>query len=598
MDLCTFRRMMGNSEAAKSMDCAPVSFRKPNLDNAWCVPLLASISTFLLTMPFTCFGLLFVIIVEKFGTTREETSWIESVFIMCSNLSALAIAFLQLRYTLSHIALMAAVLTSTAVIASAFAPNVVWMSIIFGGFYGFAVKLFVAAVSIYTMLYFDKCRATAQSFISASQGAAGMVGQSVLSCLEESYGLTGALVILGGILMHAVPLAMLMNEPRRIRLTCFRRKKLLAFDADIIVTPVTSGSNKAAFLKSGPQRDFSDVQGSAEQQFSFGAANNNSITGQEVLSPEVPSTGGKLSFDAAMFQGSSAKDSLSKSCNTRSENLSPLKAEHKTPLPSLELNTARNRTVMPNQSFSLKIALSLFQEPVFYVLLLGSLVGDYTEMVFLATAVEYAEDKSMSIEISEHLVTLWFLGQFLGSGLLPLLVDCVVYSRSFFYVVTFALSSVSLVVLPHVMDIPSLSVLLPIHGMAMGFIRCVKCVVMADQVGPERTAACWGISGLAIIPLSLANPRIIGFFRDSEGSYDNFYRMLGGINFFVMVQFAIFLVCTKKKNNATVKAVICTTGTITHEEKASPPPPMTSFKSSLAVGLEGHFRNKIGSLST
>ncbi|XP_075542631.1 uncharacterized protein LOC142576396 isoform X2 [Dermacentor variabilis] len=224
MDLCTFRRMMGNSEAAKSMDCAPVSFRKPNLDNAWCVPLLASISTFLLTMPFTCFGLLFVIIVEKFGTTREETSWIESVFIMCSNLSALAIAFLQLRYTLSHIALMAAVLTSTAVIASAFAPNVVWMSIIFGGFYG--------------------------------------------------------------------------------------------------------------------------------------------------------------------------------------------------------------------------------------------------------------------------------------------------------------------------------------------------------------------------------------FFRDSEGSYDNFYRMLGGINFFVMVQFAIFLVCTKKKNNATVKAVICTTGTITHEEKASPPPPMTSFKSSLAVGLEGHFRNKIGSLST
>ncbi|XP_065296085.1 monocarboxylate transporter 9-like isoform X1 [Dermacentor albipictus] len=592
--------MMGNKEAAKSMDCTPVSFRRPNLDNAWCVPLLASISTFLLTMPFTCFGLLFVIIVEKFGTTREETSWIESVFIMCSNLSALAIAFLQLRYTLSHIALMAAVLTSTAVIASAFAPNVVWMSIVFGGFYGFAVKLFVAAVSIYTMLYFDKYRATAQSFISASQGAAGMVGQSVLSCLEESYGLTGALVIFGGILMHAVPLAMLMNEPRRIRLTCFRRKKLLAFDANIIVTPVISGSNKAAFLKSGQQWDFSAVQGSADQQLAFGAVNNNSITGQKVLSPEVTSADAKLSLEAAMFQGSSAKDSLSKSCNTRSENLYPLKADHKTSLPNLglKLNTARNRMVVPSQSFSLKIALSLFKEPAFYVLLLGSLVGDYTEMVFLATAVEYAEDKSMSIKNSEHLVTLWFLGQFLGSGLLPLLADCVGHSRSLFYVVTFALSSVSLVVLPHVMDIPSLSVLLPIHGMAMGFIRCVKCVVIADQVGPERTAACWGISGLAIIPLSLANPTIIGFFRDSGGSYDNFYRMLGGINFFVMVQFAVFLVCSKKKNNTTVKAVIRTAGTITHEGKASSPPPMSSFKSSLVVGLEGHFRSNVGTLST
>ncbi|KAL3206257.1 hypothetical protein MRX96_040300 [Rhipicephalus microplus] len=73
-----------------------------------------------------------------------------------------------------------------------------WMSVIFGGAYGFAVKLFMASASIYAMLFFDKYRATAQSFISCAQGAAGMAGQALLSRLEDTYGFTGALVILGG----------------------------------------------------------------------------------------------------------------------------------------------------------------------------------------------------------------------------------------------------------------------------------------------------------------------------------------------------------------------------------------------------------------
>ncbi|KAL1468406.1 hypothetical protein MTO96_025450 [Rhipicephalus appendiculatus] len=230
----------------------------PDMDRAWCVPLLASISTFLLTMPFTCFGLLFVLIMDKFGTTREQASWVESVFIMSSNLSALGIAFLQRRISLSNIAVMAAALTSAAVVASAFAPQ--------------------------------------------------------------------------------------------------------------------------------------------------------------------------RGMDERNFRGRLCRSSV--------------------------------------------------------------------------------------------------------------------------YVVTFALSSISLAVLPHVMDITGLSVVLAIHGVAMGFIRCVKCVVIADQVGTERTAACWGISGLAIIPLSLANPTIIGFFRDEGGSYDNFYRMLSGINLFVTVQFAFFLVCRKARKSA------------------------------------------------
>ncbi|KAL3206258.1 hypothetical protein MRX96_040301 [Rhipicephalus microplus] len=215
-----------------------------------------------------------------------------------------------------------------------------------------------------------------------------------------------------------------------------------------------------------------------------------------------------------------------------------------------EPDTCRVETTTPNQCYSLRLARSLLQEPAFYILVLAIVTGEYTEIVFLATAVEYGEDRAVTMQASEQLVTLWFLGQFIGSGVLPVIADYVRYSSSSVYVVTFLLSSISLAVLPHVMDIAGLSVVLATHGMATGFIRCVKCVVIANQVGTERTAACWGISGLAIIPLSLANPVIIGFFRDKGGSYDNFYRMLSGINLFVVVSFALFLLFCKTRKSA------------------------------------------------
>ncbi|XP_037514082.1 monocarboxylate transporter 9 isoform X1 [Rhipicephalus sanguineus] len=519
------------------------------MDSAWCVPLLAAVATFLLTMPFTCFGLLFVLIMEKFGTTREQASWVESAFIMSSNLSALAIAFLQRRISLSHIALMAAAATSASVVASAFAPDVIWLSIVFGGAYGFAVKVFMASASIYTMLFFDKYRATAQSFISCAQGAAGMAGQTLLSRLERTYGLAGALVILGGILMHAVPLSMLLKEAHRIRFTSFLKKKASAFVANIVATSEITCSKKGVLLRSVHQVNSCKIQGGPQRKPEFAFVRR---TSRKIFSIELPCLDEKQSLPAPIKQEYSMENSLSNSSSAVSKNMLISQEAQKisTAISALEQNIPRDETITPNQSRSLQIVLSLLKERAFYVLVFAIVVGDYTEIVFLATAVEYGQDMNLSMEASGQIVTLWFLGQFLGSGLLPVIADNLSYSRSSFYVVTFAISSVSLVVLPHMTDIGGLALLLAIHGMAMGFIRCVKCVVIADQVGTERTAACWGISGLAIMPLSLASPEIIGYFRDSGGSYDNFYRMLGGINFLVTLQFALFLACRNRRKTA------------------------------------------------
>lgn len=59
----------------------------PLVDHCWNVPLLAAISTFLITLPSAYMGILFVFFVEDYNISRERASWPENVLTMCIHLS-------------------------------------------------------------------------------------------------------------------------------------------------------------------------------------------------------------------------------------------------------------------------------------------------------------------------------------------------------------------------------------------------------------------------------------------------------------------------------------------------------------------------------
>ncbi|KAL1432606.1 hypothetical protein MTO96_013076 [Rhipicephalus appendiculatus] len=58
-----------------------------NMDRCWNVPAAMAAGAFLICMPSTCFGLLFVLFMKQFGATREEAAWPENVFALASHLS-------------------------------------------------------------------------------------------------------------------------------------------------------------------------------------------------------------------------------------------------------------------------------------------------------------------------------------------------------------------------------------------------------------------------------------------------------------------------------------------------------------------------------
>ncbi|KAH7960802.1 hypothetical protein HPB49_023569 [Dermacentor silvarum] len=171
--------------------------------------------------------------------------------------------------------------------------------------------------------------------------------------------------------------------------------------------------------------------------------------------------------------------------------------------------------------------------PSFYVLLGAILVGDYTSVEFRATIVDYGIDKGIELDRTTYLVMFSSMGQLVGRIGVPLLADCLPSTRRPLYAFSFVIFGVCMMAMPQVTFMLPVAALATLVEMAQGYIFCIRYVLLADYLGVERTAASSGIIGVGMVPLSLVSPVIIG-------SYDNYYRLLGGLNIVAAILFGVY----------------------------------------------------------
>ncbi|XP_075542734.1 monocarboxylate transporter 14-like isoform X2 [Dermacentor variabilis] len=194
---------------------------------------------------------------------------------------------------------------------------------------------------------------------------------------------------------------------------------------------------------------------------------------------------------------------------------------------SLQSRSAETEGAAQPESSSWKQVLGLFGTPSFYVLLWAIIVGEYASVEFLGTIVDYGIDKGIALDSAKNFVTFSSIGQLLGRIAIPLLADCVPFTRRPLYAFSFAVICVCMITMAYVTSIVPVIALATLVGVAQGYILCMKYVLLAECVGVERTAASSGIIGAVMVPVSLLSPVIIGRFRDATGSYDGYYQMLG-----------------------------------------------------------------------
>ncbi|KAL3206259.1 hypothetical protein MRX96_040302 [Rhipicephalus microplus] len=166
-------------------------------DRCWNVPVAMAAAAFMVCMPWSWFGLLLVYFMEEFEISRETASWPKSIASVLSHVSGLArVSFF-----------------------SAFASNILWMSMTLGVMHGLGHGVFVTSATVYTLLHFEKYRGIATSLAFIAYGASSVISQIVLAGLVELYDIGGALLVYGGVLLNATVVVMLAKNPWPLQLS-------------------------------------------------------------------------------------------------------------------------------------------------------------------------------------------------------------------------------------------------------------------------------------------------------------------------------------------------------------------------------------------
>lgn len=189
------------------------------------------------------------------------------------------------------------------------------------------------------------------------------------------------------------------------------------------------------------------------------------------------------------------------------------------------------RQMAPSKSSkSIFEQLTIFRKLAFYVLIVVYALADCAISMHTTTVVDYGRDKGSVLEKGKLTITYNAAGLFVGRTVLPFASDNVANSRCGFAVACFVGAGLLLALMPVVQSLPAFVALNLLLGVCQGFVTCIRSVLVNDYCGVERLPTFFGILGIALVPLSFSGPTIIGFFRDTLGSYDNFYRMLGAVN--------------------------------------------------------------------
>lgn len=502
------------------------------IDCCWALPFVAACSCFLFGMPQTNSGILYVLFMDKFGASRETALWPRTIDSIASNFMGFVIAATQKRLPIYSLIMLGAIFCPLSIIASAFVPNLAWMSVTMGLFYGASVGILLIGQSIYTVSYFEKYRGVATGITFIGVSVSGIVGPAILPLLANSYGVDGAMFVAGGILLNLIPLALMLRNPRpfgRCLGGCSKRYdnrcKPVATSNYGAIQPASNNA-PCDFLWQPSQRLY---DASSKDSFPLDEARPNSELEDSYL---ITST------------------------EKQSSPLLPLqidKATHSKDKPSSRLLPLVKQRESKDGLFVQ--TLHLLQQSCFYILLVSMVAADFTFHLFTATIVDYAQDKGLSLNGAAQLVTCTYAGGLCGHLLLPLVARKIFSSRSATASLSFAAVSLCFLVIPCITDFVGVTMVTLASGVQQGYIRTLRAVLVADYMGADYVAISWGIMGFAALPIIFSEPVIVGFFRDDGGSYDNLYRMCGVVD--LIAAFVLFVqsCCDTRRNRKNEKTL-------------------------------------------
>ncbi|KAH7953255.1 hypothetical protein HPB49_006465 [Dermacentor silvarum] len=193
---------------------------------------------------------------------------------------------------------------------------------------------------------------------------------------------------------------------------------------------------------------------------------------------------------------------------------------------------------------------ALFHTPEFFVLLAVYAVFDWTGSLHSTTSVDYGRDKGASLETAKYVLTCNAFGQIVGRTLLSFASDRIPFSHCPLAAACLVASCLSFVGSSLVSSFTSFMALNVLLGISQGYVTCIRSVLISHYLGIQRLPAFFGFLGTFLMPIAFTGATILGFFRDTLGSYDNIYLVFGAANLLAAVVLSL-LACRDSNRRRT-----------------------------------------------
>lgn len=452
-------------------------------------------------------GIFFYGIVETFGVTRAEASWPLSLAGTFSVIGGPVAGYLCQRFSCRAVLLACSSLAGIGASLCFFAKSLLFLTISFGCVHGAALCGLFVASNVLVAQHFEKRRATASSIVFTAFGLNSIVLPPLIEFFRTAYGVRGALLLYGAILLNAIPAVIVLRSPPWLTSPKVTQK-LPRFDEE-------DEANAAVQLIESANGDAYVTEGSA---IGNGSCN----------SRPCPSWN-KATSCTAKWQ-----ESILHSCSSSNENPSKLNSAKKVFLRLSIPTTARH-------FFTLS----------FLVHALSYAAVVLTAGVFVLIPADLAVDRGLHPSNAVYFLQAFAAADIAFRSVVGVVIDSRTLSYESVMLLGFLVQGLAYEWLVWANTLAQLIFVAAFVGSTYGSRTCLLAPALVKDFGiatlPVIIGGVFFCTGVSL----LMRPVLIGYFRDNHGDYTGMLHLLAALNaFFVCVW--TFRLLVKRRTRITI----------------------------------------------
>ncbi|XP_054706867.1 monocarboxylate transporter 13-like [Uloborus diversus] len=545
----------------------------PDGGGAWFVALSACLINFIMAGLGRMAGIIYIAFMDRYRTDRQGAATPFAVRSSTRSLLGPAVGILGQKYGVRAVTVTGGVIGTLGAAACFFAPDMIWVSILWGGINGLGTALTTTLPLVVIEQYFKKHRTTASGMAFSGGCIGAFLFPALLEKLLLSYGLEGTFLILAGIVMHTIPAAMILRKPPWLRkeiMDILKDIERLYFHSQapdseqflkpgdspvrnnirnrLLVAEIRCKKSQSFHLDDKPEKfqtictnvstpDISKIQRKPIDPCILLRIKELCNTNESKILSLYPECRRKeisllLKEIRKLNKLSCSEEKQSfltgSFCDISGETLMPVNTADKTNAMTLSIDNH------PNTFRShFKTALKLHKNPLFLLICVCRAVHFITFVPTVTVIVDFSIDQGLPADEGKYVIGALSAGDLLGRLCLGWITDYGFIGLPKYMMFVMILQGMSTASLPMMHDRNSLYANLVVFGALQGSIFIRHSICISKYLKSHEQSIAMGCMNFFSGLLGFLLPLYIGYFRDTIESYDCIFFINGCIGFLV-----------------------------------------------------------------